>query len=112
MLWFLDAGDDETIGTLSWPASKKRQGTKSREVGHRLGSGHYGDLNRTFRCLCRFGRLRHAYLRRAVLNSYDLLQRTATACPRLKHAQTWEWKEATSTEKETENGDDARQDEA
>ena len=44
MLWFLDAGDDETIGTLSWPASKKRQGTKSREVGHRLGSGRYGDL--------------------------------------------------------------------
>jgi hypothetical protein len=38
VLWFLDAGDDETIGTLSWPASKKRQGTKSREVGHRLSS--------------------------------------------------------------------------
>ena len=46
MLWFLDAGDDETIGTLSWPASKKRQGTKSREVWHRLGSGRYGDLIR------------------------------------------------------------------
>jgi hypothetical protein len=26
------------------PASKKRQGTKSREVGHRRGSGRYGDL--------------------------------------------------------------------
>ena len=44
MLWFWDAGDDETIGTLSWPASKKRQGTKSREVGHRLSSERYGDL--------------------------------------------------------------------
>ena len=43
LLWFLDAGDDETIGTLSWPASKKRQGTKSREVGHRLSSGRYED---------------------------------------------------------------------
>jgi hypothetical protein len=43
MLWFLDAGDDETIGMLSWPASKKRQGTKSREVGHRLSSERYGD---------------------------------------------------------------------
>ena len=36
MCWFLDAGNDETLGRLSWPASKKRQGTKSREVGHRL----------------------------------------------------------------------------
>jgi hypothetical protein len=26
------------------PASKKRQGTKSREVGHRRGNGRYGDL--------------------------------------------------------------------
>ena len=43
-MWFLDAGDDETIGMLSWPASKKRQGTKSREVGRRLGSERYGDL--------------------------------------------------------------------
>ena len=34
----------ETLGTLSWPASKKRQGTKSREVWHRLDSGRYGDL--------------------------------------------------------------------
>src|SRR3984893_5898013 len=33
--WFLDAGNDETLGRLSWPASKKRQGTKSREVGRR-----------------------------------------------------------------------------
>jgi hypothetical protein len=31
---------------LSSPASKKRQGTKSREVWHRLGSGRYGDLIR------------------------------------------------------------------
>jgi hypothetical protein len=40
----LDAGNDETLGTLSWPASKKRQGTKSREVWHRPGSESYGDL--------------------------------------------------------------------
>jgi hypothetical protein len=31
---FLDAGNDETLGRLSWPASEKRQGTKSREVWH------------------------------------------------------------------------------
>jgi hypothetical protein len=36
--------NDEAFGGLSWPASKKRQGTKSREVGHRRGSGRYGDL--------------------------------------------------------------------
>jgi hypothetical protein len=30
--------------TLNRPASKKRQGTKSREVRHRLSSEHYGDL--------------------------------------------------------------------
>src|SRR6266478_4149825 len=41
---FLDAGNDETLGTLSWPASKKRQGTKSREVGHWRGNRRYGDL--------------------------------------------------------------------
>jgi hypothetical protein len=35
LCWFLDAGNDETLGRLSWPASKKRQGTKSREVGRR-----------------------------------------------------------------------------
>jgi hypothetical protein len=29
---------------LLWPASEKRQGTKSREVGHRWCSGRYGDL--------------------------------------------------------------------
>jgi len=44
MLWFLDAGNDETLHTLNWPASKKRQGTKSREVGHRPSSGRYADL--------------------------------------------------------------------
>jgi ABC transporter substrate binding protein len=32
--WFLDAGNTETLRTLNWPASKKRQGTKSREVWH------------------------------------------------------------------------------
>src|ERR1700751_228564 len=31
--------------TLNRPASKKRQGTKSREVGHRLGSGRYEGLH-------------------------------------------------------------------
>ncbi len=36
LFWFLDAGNDETLDRLSWPASKKRQGTKSREVGHWL----------------------------------------------------------------------------
>ena len=41
---FLDAGNNEALGTLSCQASKKRQGTKSREVGHRLGSERYGDL--------------------------------------------------------------------
>jgi len=30
----LDAGNNETFRTLRGPASKKRQGTKSREVGH------------------------------------------------------------------------------
>jgi hypothetical protein len=39
-----DASDNETYRLLSWPASKKRQGTKPREVWHRLGSGRYGDL--------------------------------------------------------------------
>jgi hypothetical protein len=41
---FLDAGNDEWLLALGRPASKKRQGTKSREVGHRLSSEHYGDL--------------------------------------------------------------------
>jgi hypothetical protein len=44
LCWFLDAGNDETLRTLSEPASKKRQGTKSREVGHRLSSECYADL--------------------------------------------------------------------
>jgi hypothetical protein len=41
---FLDAGNDETPLALGRPASKKRQGTKSREVWRRLGSERYGDL--------------------------------------------------------------------
>ena len=41
---FLDAGNNEALRTLSCQASKKRQGTKSREVGPRLGSERYGDL--------------------------------------------------------------------
>ena len=44
MCWFLDAGNDETLHTLNRPASKKRQGTKSREVGHRGCSECYEDL--------------------------------------------------------------------
>src|SRR6516162_666205 len=44
MCRFLDAGNNEALGTLSCQASKKRQGTKSREVGPRLGSERYGDL--------------------------------------------------------------------
>ncbi len=41
---FLDAGNDETLLALRRPASKKRRGTKSREVGHRLSRERYGDL--------------------------------------------------------------------
>ena len=33
------------VRTLNWTASKKRQGTKSREVGHRLSSGRYEGLH-------------------------------------------------------------------
>jgi hypothetical protein len=36
--------NNETLGALSEPASKKRQGTKSRGVGRRLGGERYGDL--------------------------------------------------------------------
>jgi hypothetical protein len=39
LYWFLDAGNDETLGRLSWPASKKRQGTKSREGRGKYGTG-------------------------------------------------------------------------
>jgi hypothetical protein len=41
---FWDAGNNEGLGTPSSQASKKRQGTKSREVAPRLGSERYGDL--------------------------------------------------------------------
>ena len=36
--------DDEAIHALMRPATEKRQGTKSREVGQRRCSGRYGDL--------------------------------------------------------------------
>jgi hypothetical protein len=36
--------DDEAIHALMRPATEKRQGTKSREVGQRRCSGCYGDL--------------------------------------------------------------------
>jgi hypothetical protein len=42
LCWFLDAGNDETVRTLSSPASKKRQGTKSQEVGHWLAASAMG----------------------------------------------------------------------
>jgi hypothetical protein len=35
---------DEPFRALRRPASKKREGTKSREVGYRWCSGRYGDL--------------------------------------------------------------------
>jgi hypothetical protein len=38
------ARHDEPFHALWRPASKKRQGTKSREVGHRRSSECYGDL--------------------------------------------------------------------
>ena len=44
MCRFLDAGGTETLHTRGEPASKKRQGTKSREAGRRLGGERYGDF--------------------------------------------------------------------
>ena len=41
---FSDASDDDANHALRRPASEKRQGTKSRKVGHRQCSGLYGDL--------------------------------------------------------------------
>ena len=41
---FSDAGIGERATGLMRPASEKRQGTKSREVGQRRRSGRYGDL--------------------------------------------------------------------
>ena len=41
---FSDAGNDVTLHALMRPASEKRQGTKSREVGQRWCSERYGDL--------------------------------------------------------------------
>jgi hypothetical protein len=37
---------DVAIGALRWPATEKRQGTKSREIEHRLNSERYEDLMR------------------------------------------------------------------
>ena len=36
--------DAEILPSLGQPASEKRQGTKSRDVGHRQYSQRYGDL--------------------------------------------------------------------
>jgi hypothetical protein len=40
----LDAGGTEALHTHGGPASKKRQGTKSRGVGQRFGGERYGDF--------------------------------------------------------------------
>src|ERR1700720_4743250 len=47
---------DEAIYALRRPASEKRQGTKSREVGHRRCRGRYGDLAAVgdLSAMCRF----------------------------------------------------------
>jgi hypothetical protein len=41
LCWFWDAGNDETLRRLNWPASKKRQGTKRRlrDVSYSAGVG-------------------------------------------------------------------------
>ena len=52
---------DEAIHALRWPASEKRQGTKSRETGHRRCRGRYRDLAAV--CDLSAGG-RHAQLRR------------------------------------------------
>ena len=41
---FLDAGGIDPFRTLGRPASRKRQGTKSRSAGQRLGGERYGDF--------------------------------------------------------------------
>jgi hypothetical protein len=42
LCWFLDAGNNKTLRTLKEPAAEKRQGTKSREVGHWLAASAMG----------------------------------------------------------------------
>ena len=44
MCRFLDAGGTEAVHTRGGPASKKRQGTKSREAAQRLVGERYGDF--------------------------------------------------------------------
>ena len=41
---YRECRDAEAIPTLGQPASEKRQGRKSRGVGHQRCSGRYGDL--------------------------------------------------------------------
>jgi len=41
---FLDAGGTEALHTRGGPASKKRQGAKSRGAGQRLDGERYGDF--------------------------------------------------------------------
>jgi hypothetical protein len=45
MCRFLDAGEYNGSQALDRPASKKRQGTKSRSVVRRRYSARYGDLS-------------------------------------------------------------------
>jgi hypothetical protein len=48
--------DCETIRALLRPATEKRQGTKSREFGHRLGSKRYEDcMSAPGICYCVIG---------------------------------------------------------
>jgi hypothetical protein len=44
LVLFFERRDDDIIPALLRPSFKKRQGTKSREVGHRRCRGFYGDL--------------------------------------------------------------------
>jgi hypothetical protein len=43
---FSAAGNDETIRVLGWPAAEKRQGRKSRWVGHDSAAGAMGNWPR------------------------------------------------------------------
>jgi hypothetical protein len=48
LCWFLDAGNDETLGRLSWPASKKRQCTMSPDVCGSCAAGALSGICRGF----------------------------------------------------------------
>jgi hypothetical protein len=42
LCWFLDAGNDETLRALNWPASKKRQDTSRGRLGTGLRQALWG----------------------------------------------------------------------